>query len=95
MRKGFTLVELLVILAIIGVFIGLLVPAINAALKASKEANTPVSTLPSRLEIVSEPLEIGSQSKVYVIRDKQTEMEFVYATDNFDYGSLMLLRGNQ
>jgi cytochrome c-type biogenesis protein CcmE len=37
MRKGITLVEILVIIAIIGILIALLIPAINAAMDAAKE----------------------------------------------------------
>lgn len=39
MRTGFTLVELLVVIAIIGVLVGLLVPAVQAAREAARRAN--------------------------------------------------------
>lgn len=38
MRSGFTLVELLVVIAIIGVLVGLLVPAVQAAREAARKA---------------------------------------------------------
>ena len=95
MRKGFTLVELLVIVAILMVLAGLLIPAIKAAMDAAEEASNPTPPLPTRLEIISDPLEIGRCSKLYVVRDKETEVEFVYATDNYEFGSLMSLRGDQ
>ena len=44
-RRGFTLVELLVVIAIIGVLIGLLLPAVQAAREAAREAARAPDTL--------------------------------------------------
>lgn len=38
LRKGFTLVELLVVVVIIGMLVGLIVPAVNSARRAAREA---------------------------------------------------------
>jgi competence protein ComGC len=74
MKKSFTLVEILVLLAIAGVLMGLLIPAISK-LNNLSEKNSNYTE--KRLELIDEPLKIDG-NRIYLIRDKKTNLEFIY-----------------
>lgn len=93
MRKGFTLIELLVIICIIAIVFALIFAAVTSINTTSENKAGLTSPSTERLEVVDGPLEIGA-CDLYILRDKQTEIEFVLATDNFDYAALMSLRGS-
>ena len=64
----------------------------NASPKPSRKFPLP-PPLPDRIEVISSPLYLEG-AHLYVLRDKETEIEFVYAIDEIRFGSLMKLKIN-
>lgn len=77
MRKGFTIIEVLVVLAIITIFASLLYAAISSGVSRRNQnqaGHTSKGT--SSLEVADGPLNI-SGNYVFIIKDNQTEKEFI------------------
>ncbi len=91
-RKAFTLVELLVILAIIGILVGLIAPLFvkMAEYNADQNAESPI---PARMTVEGQQViddARGAAVFVSFLKDQTTSQEYILIT-NYDSGSVSIV----
>jgi prepilin-type N-terminal cleavage/methylation domain-containing protein len=72
MKRGFTLIEVLVVLAIIGILAGILIPAITAARKAARKA-----TQEQQIELVADVVQELENPQQVRQQDAHGEAQFL------------------
>lgn len=87
LRRGFTLVEVLVVISVISILLGLLYAGVSAALRASKEQN-------SRTLVAEVGMAIGNFYNMQGTYPKMETGEFCGATLVKELGSLLQVRSS-
>ncbi len=82
-KKGFTLAELLIVVAIIAVLVAIAIPVFTAQLEKSKEATDAANLRSAYAEAVSNALYSGStgSSTVYTVQQAQANPQSNAASD--------------
>src|SRR5438552_1803321 len=79
-RRGFTLLELLVAIAVIGILVGLLIPVIGSARESARRSKAKTDLL----QIVSALNSFNSDYQAYPIKAELRKTEVTFATSNCD-----------
>lgn len=79
-KKGFTLIEMLVVIAIIAILVAIIIPVVSAATERATESRDAANIRAAIAQVSADGLATNTNKEATVVL-KQTDKDFTYITD--------------